>query len=467
MANCFTIEELRKKGVTVYGKNIQVSSFVNIYNPSNLTLHDNIRIDDFTIMSCKGKVEIFNHVHIGSQCMINSSTNIIFGNYSGISSGVKLFGGCDDYSGNFLTNPTIPSKYLNVQIGDIILEDHVIVGASTVILPNVVLKEGTSVGALSLVKKSTEPWKMYCGTPLKLIKDRNDKCLVLQKELESEKQNILYSCTCESSTKNANTNDKVSITNYVNNVLPTNNDITNINCENKTIFITGGSKGIGKSIALHFKKLNYNVIITFNNSLDEALELEKQGIYIYKMNVTNFEECKYTIESIINKFKKIDVLVNNAGILENKLFHEMTYHQWCNVINTNLTSLYNVTHNVIQNMLENKNGKIINISSIFGIKGSKGQSNYSSSKHAVVGFTKSLALEYGSSNIQVNCICPGLVDTEMTQQLVSEKIRDKIIQSLPIKKIIDPIEVAKTCEFLVNTEYCTGTIINIDCGMNC
>jgi NAD(P)-dependent dehydrogenase (short-subunit alcohol dehydrogenase family)/acetyltransferase-like isoleucine patch superfamily enzyme len=467
MANWITVEELKKKGVTVYGTNILVSSFVNIYNPSNLILHDNIRIDDFTIISCKGKVEIFNHVHIGSHCMINSSTNIILGNYSGISSGVKLFGGCDDFSGNFLTNPTIPSKYLSVQVGDIILENHVLVGASTVILPNVVLKEGTSVGALSLIKKSTEPWKMYCGTPLKLIKDRNDKCLVLQKELESEKQNILPSCRCESYENNVSTNDKVTTVNDCNDVLPVNNDIVNINCDNKTIFITGGSKGIGKSVALHFKKLNYNVVITFNNSLDEALELEKQGIYIYKMNVTNSEECKYVVECVVSKFKKIDILVNNAGILENKLFHEMTYHQWYNVINTNLTSLYNVTHNVIQNMLENKNGKIINISSICGIKGSKGQTNYTSSKHGVVGFTKSLALEYGSSNIQVNCICPGLVDTQMTNQFISEKVRDKIIQSLPIKKIINPIEIAKTCEFLVNTEYCTGTIINIDCGMNC
>jgi acetoacetyl-CoA reductase len=217
---------------------------------------------------------------------------------------------------------------------------------------------------------------------------------------------------------------------------------------------------------LSFKNLNYNVIITYNNSVNEALELEQQGIYIYKMNIANIETCKNVIESITDKFKKIDILVNNAGILDNNLFHKMTPEQWNNVININLTSLYNVTHYVIQNMLKHETGKIINISSICGIKGSKGQSNYCSSKHGIVGFTKSLALEYGNSNIQVNCICPGLVNTEMIN-LIDKKVCDKIIQSTPLKKIIEPIEIAKTCEFFANTDCCTGTIVNIDCGMNC
>jgi galactoside O-acetyltransferase len=191
MTNWFTIDDLKKKGVTVYGKNILVSTFVNIYNPANLILHDNIRIDDFTTISCKGKVEIFNYVHIGPQCMISSSTNIIFGNYTGISAGVKLFGGCDDFSGKYLTNPTIPIEYLNVQTGDIILENHTVIGSGTVVLPNVILREGTAIGALSFVKKNTEAWSIYGGSPLKYIKNRDKTCLILQTDLESKINNIV------------------------------------------------------------------------------------------------------------------------------------------------------------------------------------------------------------------------------------------------------------------------------------
>lgn len=185
MDGYYTIEELQSKGVTVYGKNVKVSKFVNIYKPSNLFLHDNIRIDDFTIISCKGRVEIFNYVHIGPHCVITCATNIILNNYSCISAGVKLYGGCDDFSGDYMTNPTVPSEYLNVSIGNIILEEHALVGSSSVILPNVVLKQGTAIAALSLVKKDTEPWMIYGGVPAKPLKPRNQNCAKLQIDLES------------------------------------------------------------------------------------------------------------------------------------------------------------------------------------------------------------------------------------------------------------------------------------------
>ena len=453
MSGWLTIEELKKKGVTVHGTNIMVSTFVNIYNPSNLILHDHIRIDDFTLISCKGKVEIFNHVHIGSHCMISSSTNIIFGNYTGISSGVKLFGGCDDFSGEFLTNPTIPHKYLNVQTGDIILEDHVLLGASTIVLPNVVLRQGTAVAAMSLVKKDTEPWKMYGGCPVKILKDRKQNCLLLQEQLEADEKERLIA------NENENKEEKECCVKQRDNLFVPDDS-------KQTIFITGGSRGIGKAIAIHFKKLDYNVIISYNKSVESAKDLQEQGIHIFKMDVTVFEECKSVVQTIVETFKKIDVLVNNAGVIENQLLHKMTPEQWSCVINTNLTSLYNVTHNVIQNMVENKKGNIINMSSISGIKGSKGQTNYAASKHGVVGFTKSLALEYSSSNILVNCICPGLVETDMFNN-INAKVTDKIIQSNPIKKVICPSEIARACDFLVNSEFCTGTVLNIDCGMNC
>jgi len=209
------------------------------------------------------------------------------------------------------------------------------------------------------------------------------------------------------------------------------------------------------------------VIISYNKSFNEAKELLiNEDIHIYKMDVTNEVECAKVIKDIITKFKKIDILINNAGILDNCLFHKMTHEQWSNIINTNLNSLFNVTHYVIQNMLEYKNGKIINISSIFGLKGSKGQTNYCASKHGVIGFTKSLALEYSDSNILVNCICPGLVKTDMFDN-INKKITEKIINSIPIKKVISPHDIAKACNFLINCDYCTGTVLNLDCGMNC
>jgi len=439
MTGWYDIKELKIMGITVYGDNVLVSKFVNIYNPKNLILHNNIRIDDFTVISCKGIVEIFNNVHIGSQCMISCSTKIIFGNYCGISSGVKLFGGCDDFSGDFLTNPTIPEKYLNVQKGDIILEQHTLIGASSIVLPNVVLGEGTSIAALSLVKKNTEPWKIYGGTPIKYLKDRNKNCLKLQEQYESESEN-----------------------NLTNNIII---DSKPINPTKKNILITGGSRGIGKELAIGFNKLDYNVIITYNNTVDLS-ELSNIGIHTFKLDVTNYLDSKKVIQTIIDKFIRIDILINNAGIIDNQLFHKMTKHQWSSVIETNLNSLFNITNPIINNMLDNKKGRIINISSIYGLKGSKGQTNYSASKHGVIGFTKSLALEYSSSNIYVNCICPGLVKTDMFDN-INKKVTDKIIESNPIKSVINPIEIFKSCEFLINSEVCTGTVLNIDCGMNC
>ena len=444
----YTIEELKSKGITVHGTNVLVSRFANIYNAKNLILHDHIRIDDFTVISCKGTVEIMNYVHIGPQCMISSSTRIILGNYTGLSCGVKLFGGCDDFSGDYLTNPTVPSKYLNVQHGDIILEDHALIGSNAVILPGVSIKHGAAIAAASLVKKDIEEWTICGGCPAKKIKDRSKKCLELQRDLEA---NAL--CVSVSTTRS------IPVANEIEQPVE---QLKN----NKTIFITGGSKGIGKAIATHFKRLDYNVVISYNKSKEKAIELQSDGIDIYKMDVTKLEECSATIKSILQKYGKIDVLVNNAGILDNQLFHKMAPEQWTSVISTNVNSLYNTTHPIIKNMIEHKNGKIINIASICGLKGSKGQTNYTTSKHAVVGFTKSLALEYGDKNILVNCICPGLVDTDMLQT-INTKIANKIIDATPLKKIIDPNEIARACEFFAHSEYCTGTIFNLDCGMNC
>lgn len=233
---------------------------------------------------------------------------------------------------------------------------------------------------------------------------------------------------------------------------------------NKNVLITGGSKGIGKNLAINFKNNNYNVIIIYNNSKNDALELEKIGINIYKVDITNYEDTIKVINSIISKFKRIDILINNAGILKNNLFHKMSYDDWSSVINTNLTSIYNVTNPILNNMYENKSGKIINISSIYGLIGSKGQCNYCSSKFGIIGFTKCLALEYGRHNIHTNCICPGLVDTDMINN-IDDKVKNKILDKIPVNKIIDPIEIFNICELFINSNNSNGSIVNIDGGM--
>jgi acetoacetyl-CoA reductase len=244
------------------------------------------------------------------------------------------------------------------------------------------------------------------------------------------------------------------------------NIIYKSNNEKLNILITGGAKGIGKNIALNFLNLGYNVIITYNNSFEEASELKKVGINIYKLNITNKEDCKIVLNKIINDFNKIDILINNAGIINNSLFHKMSYDCWFDVINTNLISIYNVTNPIINNMLEYKKGKIINIASISGLKGSKGQTNYCASKFGIVGFTKCLALEYGNKNIHTNCICPGLVDTNMLRE-INNKTMEKMLNDVPVNKLINPEEIFNICKLLVNSNSCNGTIFNIDGGMYC
>lgn len=186
MSNLYTIEELKKMGITVYGENVSISKFANIYNPKNLILHDNIRIDDFTIISCKGIIEIFNYVHISAQCFFSSTTKIVIGNYSAVSVGTKIFGGCDDFSGEYLANPTIPEKYTNVKIGNILIGNNVIIGSNSVIMPDITIEDGAVIGANSFVNKNCDSWKIYAGSPIKFIKNRKTTCLQLLHEFENK-----------------------------------------------------------------------------------------------------------------------------------------------------------------------------------------------------------------------------------------------------------------------------------------
>ena len=183
MEGYYTSTELRKMGITVLGDNNYVSKLARIYNPEKLILGSNVRIDDFTILSGKGSIEIKNYVHIASHVSITSSQKVLISDFCSLSSGVKLLGSSDDFSGKYLVGPTIPSKYLNVHNGNIILESYVAVAAGSIIMPNVILKEGSIIGAMSFAKQNTEEWKIYAGTPIKYIKNRDKTCIVYGNEL--------------------------------------------------------------------------------------------------------------------------------------------------------------------------------------------------------------------------------------------------------------------------------------------
>jgi galactoside O-acetyltransferase len=179
-----SLESLHKMGIKVLGKNIKVSTKCSIYNPKNIILHDNIRIDDFAVLSASGQLVIKNYVHIAHQCLINAAKLIVFDNYTAISAGTKLYGATDDFSGIAITNPTVDICYRNVKSGDIILNPHTIIGTNTVILPGVHFGTGTAIGAQSLVLRDTEAWKIYAGSPIKLISERKKDVLEFDKKLE-------------------------------------------------------------------------------------------------------------------------------------------------------------------------------------------------------------------------------------------------------------------------------------------
>lgn len=184
----YSLSKLIQMGVKLRGNNIFINKSVKIYNPKLLTIGNNVRIDNFTILSGSGPINIGSYVHISSNCFITSSKGINIGNFCGISSGVKVFGSNDDYSGKYLFGPTVPNDYKNIDTGYINMEDYSIIGANSIVLPNVNLNEGCIVGALSLVKKSLDPWKIYAGNPLKFIKERYKDCKKIGVSLLNDEQ---------------------------------------------------------------------------------------------------------------------------------------------------------------------------------------------------------------------------------------------------------------------------------------
>ena len=242
--------------------------------------------------------------------------------------------------------------------------------------------------------------------------------------------------------------------------------------ENKVALITGGSRGIGKSIVEKFVSNGCNVAFTYNKSESEAKLIESSlsekdlKIIAYKSNAANYEEAEILADSVVNEFGKIDILVNNAGITKDNLLMRMSEDDFNQVLNINLNSVFNMTKAVQREFLKNRYGSIINISSIVGIKGNAGQSNYSASKAGIIGFTKSIALELGSRNIRSNVVAPGFIETEMTKNLSDDTLKSWY-SSIPLKRGGKPSDIGNVCVFLGSdmSSYMTGQILVVDGGM--
>lgn len=239
--------------------------------------------------------------------------------------------------------------------------------------------------------------------------------------------------------------------------------------KNKTVIITGASRGIGRAIAALLAENNYNVVANYNNSFSEAKELKEElrkknvEIDIFKADVSKRNEVQNLVNFAIDKYGKIDVLINNAGIDQEKLFQDITDEEWNNVINVNLYSIFCTSQEVIKNMISNHSGCIINISSVYGLTGGSFAVAYSASKAGIDGLTKSLAKELGPSNIRVNSIAPGFINTDMNKYLSSDNL-EEIINQTPLQKIGEGIDIAKCVKWLIEDEFTTGQVISINGG---
>ena len=242
--------------------------------------------------------------------------------------------------------------------------------------------------------------------------------------------------------------------------------------ENKTVLITGASRGIGKGIATVFAEHGANVVFTYSPSVDaaNALETELQALGVqakgYQSNAADFEQAQELVENVLADFSTIDVLINNAGITKDNLLMRISEEDFDKVIEVNLKSVFNLTKAVQRTMLKQRHGSIINMSSVVGVKGNAGQSNYAASKAGIIGFSKSIALELGSRNIRCNVIAPGFIETEMTAKL-SEEVVAGWRAGIPLKRGGSPNDVANACVFLASdlSSYITGQVINVDGGM--
>jgi 3-oxoacyl-[acyl-carrier protein] reductase len=240
----------------------------------------------------------------------------------------------------------------------------------------------------------------------------------------------------------------------------------------KTALITGASKGIGRSIARRYAEEGANIAFTYLSSVEkgQALEQELTALGVkakgYRSDASNFKAAEELVNQVVSDFGSMEIIVNNAGITRDGLLMRMSEEQWDAVINTNLKSVFNVTKAATRVLMKQKNGSIINITSVVGLRGNAGQANYAASKAGIIGFTKSVALELGSRNIRSNAIAPGFIETEMTGEL-DQKVVEEWKQGIPLKRAGSADEVADCAVFLGSdlSRYITGQVLQVDGGM--
>lgn len=243
-----------------------------------------------------------------------------------------------------------------------------------------------------------------------------------------------------------------------------------LNNTTKTVLVTGGSRGIGAAISLELGTKNFNVVVNYNTKVDEANAIVNQilnqggNAVAIQANIALPEESERLFKEIEGLYGQVDILVNNAGITRDKSFRKMQKTEWDEVINTNLSSAYNTTQLAINKMIDNKYGRIINISSVIGQSGGFGQTNYAAAKAGLIGFSKSLALETAKYGITVNCICPGFIKTEMVAAMPSEVLAS-IVSKIPAASLGSPSDIAKGVAFLIDAPYITGQCLNINGGL--
>ena len=239
----------------------------------------------------------------------------------------------------------------------------------------------------------------------------------------------------------------------------------------KTAIITGASKGIGAVIAKRLNELNYNLVLNYRSSTSSMEELindltnkETKNI-IVKCDISNYEDAKKLVDEAYSNFGSVDVLINNAGITKDNILPLMTEEEFDQVIDTNLKGTFNCCKHIARRMIKQKQGRIINISSVVGLAGNAGQVNYSASKAGVIGMTKSMARELGKKNILVNAVAPGFIKTEMTDK-IPENLKAEMMRNIPLQRLGQPSDIADCVEFLISDKasYITGQVISVNGG---
>jgi 3-oxoacyl-[acyl-carrier protein] reductase len=246
-----------------------------------------------------------------------------------------------------------------------------------------------------------------------------------------------------------------------------------MNLNGKIVLVTGASRGIGRACALKLAEKGAVVVINYFSNKKNACEVKDTIVsnggkaIIIKADVSSLDDVKNMFESIEDQFGSVEILVNNAGITKDSLLVRMKEEQWDDVIATNLKSVFNCCRTAVKKMIKLKRGRIINITSIVGINGNSGQTNYAASKAGIIGFSKSLAKEIANRNILVNCIAPGFINTEMTEVL-NEKVKENILSTIPLGVLGNPDDIADAVCFLASSysSYITGQVINVDGGMS-